>query len=151
LFDGKDLNGWQGPTNEPPDKHWSVEGGEIRFDGRGDNIWCGREYNNFELLVDLQDSVRDGSGICMPGRGRVQLDKESGPLPKGGWDHFHIVQVADKVHVFLNGKLLLNNVSPTQLIHQMDLFGPSTGPIGLHTHGQRLRFKNIYLRDLSPP
>ena len=66
----------------------------------------------------------------------------------GDWNHFRILMVGEKVHVFLNGELVVNDVT---LENYWDRTRPifSTGQIELQNHGNNLYFKNIYLRELA--
>lgn len=76
----------------------------------------------------------------------------SGPLkladkPIGEWNRFRILMVGKKVHVFLNGEMVVNN---TILENYWDRAQPvfPVGQIELQNHGNTLWFKNIYIREL---
>jgi hypothetical protein len=55
--------------------------------------------------------------------------------------------VGEKVHVFLNGEQVVN---ATTLENYWDYSKPifPTGQIELQNHGDKLWFKNIYIREL---
>jgi hypothetical protein len=68
--------------------------------------------------------------------------------PVGEWNRFRIVMVGEKVHVFLNGELVVRD---TTLENYWERDKPiySTGQIELQNHGGSLWFKNIYIRELD--
>ena len=68
--------------------------------------------------------------------------------PIGEWNRFRIVMVGEKVHVFLNGELV---VQDTTLENYWDRNQPifPTGQIELQNHGGPLWFKNVYIRELG--
>jgi putative heme-binding domain-containing protein len=51
LFNGKDLGGWnKDPSHEA---HWTVkEGGILRYDAKGKDLWTEKSYGDFVLKVD---------------------------------------------------------------------------------------------------
>lgn len=200
LFNGKDLSGWKGlnevdnpfkraklspedlaakqeKANEDMKKHWSVENGEIVFDGHGRSLCTQKDYANFEMLVDWKIKEKGDSGIYLRGSPQVQIwdpnnkgpnpngqgsgglynnkKNPSGPLmladkPIGEWNSFRIVMAGEKVHVFLNGQLVVND---TTLENYWDYSQPifPTGQIELQNHGDMLWFKNVYIRELPTP
>jgi len=155
--------------------HWQVENGEIVFDGKGRSLCTSQDYRNFELGVDWKIPPKGDSGIYLRGSPQVQIwdpftggakfDTKVGsgglynnkvhpstPLkvadkPIGEWNRFRIVMVGEKVHVFLNGELV---VQDTTLENYWDRNQPifPTGQIELQNHGDHLWFKNIYIRPL---
>ncbi len=155
--------------------HWKAENGEIVFDGKGRSLCAGKDYANFEMYVDWKIPPHGDSGIYVRGSPQVQIwdpftsgakyntkvgsgglynnkKNPANPLkmadrPIGQWNRFHIVMVGEQVHVFLNGELVVN---ATTLENYWDYSQPifSTGQIELQNHGDRLWFKNIYLRQL---
>jgi hypothetical protein len=101
LFNGKDLDGWQGNTDmkqratEPKEKldqilkqrtktameHWKVEDGVIHCDGKGGvQLQTAKDYANFELMVDWKIEKKGDSGIYLRGQPQVQIwDDELAP------------------------------------------------------------------------
>jgi hypothetical protein len=98
LFNGKDLDGWKGlvdmkkraelspeklaKVQEEADiqlKHWTVEKGVLRFDGKGENLVTAKDYANFELYVDWKIPPKGDSGIYLRGNPQVQI-----------WDSDHL-------------------------------------------------------------
>jgi hypothetical protein len=103
LFNGKDLDGWQGNTDmkqratEPKEKldqilkqrtktameHWKVMDGVIHCDGKGGvSLQTAKDYGNFELMVDWKIEKKGDSGIYLRGQPQVQI-WDSDNLGKG--------------------------------------------------------------------
>jgi hypothetical protein len=93
LFNGKDLDGWQGTIQintrqklkgEELDKaqkaaderilpHWTVEDGVLVNDGQGGNLATVKDYADFELWVDWKIEPKGDSGIYLRGEPQVQI------------------------------------------------------------------------------
>jgi hypothetical protein len=93
LFNGKDLNGWQGAiridqrgklaaaqlavdqrkANDKVFPHWKVEGGVLVNDGAGGNLATAKDYADFELLLDWKIEPKGDSGIYVRGLPQVQI------------------------------------------------------------------------------
>lgn len=69
--------------------------------------------------------------------------------PIGEWNSFRIIQVGAVTSVYLNGQLVVDHAI---LENYFDRQGKSplvvAGPVQLQTHGNEVRWKNIYLREL---
>jgi hypothetical protein len=157
--------------------HWKVVGGEIAFDGKGRSLQTERDYRDFELLVDWKILEKGDSGIYLRGTPQVQIwdsrDGERNAVGSGGlfnnkdeknpstplkvadhlagsWNTFRILMFENRVHVFLNGELV---VKDTVLENYWDREQPifRTGPIELQNHGNNLWFRNIYIREITIP
>jgi hypothetical protein len=165
----------QAQADERMRAHWNVEGGALVFDGKGDSLCTAKDYGDFELLVDWK-ILKDGdSGIYLRGSPQVQIwdpavksaggtgsgglfnnqkqENPSKPLlnadnPVGEWNTFRIKMVGDKVSVWLNDKLVTDNVVLENYWERNKPIYP-TGQIELQNHGNTLYFKNVYLKDLS--
>jgi hypothetical protein len=187
LFNGKDLTGWQGlvelperakltkeelaakqrEANEKYLPHWTVSGGVLRYDGKGQSLQTADDYGDFELLVDWKIGPKGDTGIYLRGTPQVQIwDNPQGsgglynnkinprqPLknadkPVGEWNTFRIVMKADKVSVWLNGELVVDNVT-MENYWQRDQPIAARGPIELQHHGNPIEFKNIYIKKLE--
>jgi Domain of Unknown Function (DUF1080) len=72
---------------------------------------------------------------------------ENADKPIGEWNTFHIIMVGDKVTVFLNGKKVVDD-APLANYWEKGKPLPATGPIELQHHGDKLWFKNIYIKEL---
>ena len=157
-------------------EHWKAVNGVLEFDGKGDSLCTASDYGDFEMLVDWKIKEGGDSGIYLRGSPQVQIwdpfharsgsevgsgglynnqnkqKNPSDPLKRadhwiGDWNHFRILMVGEKVHVFLNGELVVNDVT---LENYWDRSRPifPTGQIELQNHGNNLYFKNIYIREL---
>ncbi|MGE3313477.1 MAG: DUF1080 domain-containing protein [Planctomycetaceae bacterium] len=169
----------QKSADEKMRAHWKVEDGALVFDGKGDSLCTAKDYGDFELLVDWKILKAGDSGIYLRGWPQVQIwdpdepsykkhgaDKGSGSLwnnakherfplvradnPVGEWNTFKIRMVGDKVSVWLNDKLVTDNVV-MEIYTDKDKPIDATGQIELQNHGNTLYFRNIYVKDLSHP
>jgi hypothetical protein len=68
--------------------------------------------------------------------------------PFGEWNHFRIKQVASKTWVWLNGKIVVDGAVMENFWNREEPL-PPTGPIMLQTHGGEIRWKNIYVREIT--
>lgn len=198
LFNGKDLDGWKGLVADPEKRatmkpeelaeaqkaadakmkaHWSIEKGELIFDGKGDSLCTAKDYGDFEMYVDWKILEGGDSGIYLRGSPQVQIwdtkfekytslgaDKGSGALwnnqtnarfplqhadkPAGEWNTFFIRMVGDKVTIKLNDVLVTDNVVMENIWDRKKPIYPR-GQIELQNHGNTLWFRNIYLRELK--
>ena len=94
LFNGKNLNGWEGLMKDPPQRakmtpeeltaeqiksdaqmraHWRAENGQLTFDGKGDNLCTKKDYGDFELQVDWRIPEKGGGGISLRGSPQVRI------------------------------------------------------------------------------
>ncbi len=146
--------------------HWSVENGVLVYDGKGESLVSDKDYGDFELYVDWKIASKGDSGIYLRGSPQVQIWDDpvgSGGLfnnqknpskpsvvadkPVGEWNTFHIKMVGDKVTVTLNEKVVTDNVVMENYWEREKPIYP-TGAVELQHHGNRLEFKNIYLKEL---
>lgn len=67
--------------------------------------------------------------------------------PIGEWNTFRIIQVGARTTVYLNDKLVVDH-APLQ--NYFDKGAPlfPKGPVQLQTHGNEVRWKNIYVREI---
>lgn len=152
--------------------HWSVEDGVLVYDGKGQSLCTGKDYADFEMYVDWK-ILKDGdSGIYVRGAPQIQIwdpehwkvgsgglynnqKNQSAPTviadnPIGEWNTFYIKMIGDRVTVKLNGKLVTDNVVLENYWERDKPIYP-TGQIELQHHGNRLEFKNIFIRELVSP
>ena len=147
--------------------HWHVRDGVLEFDGGGDNICTIEQFGDFDLYVDWR-ILKDGdSGIYLRGSPQVQIwDNPIGsgglynnqkniskPLvyadkPVGEWNKFRIKMIGERVTVWLNGKLVVDNI-PLENYWQRDQPMYPVGPIELQNHGNTLYFRSIYIKKLK--
>ncbi len=69
--------------------------------------------------------------------------------PFGEWNRLRIIQVGERVTVYLNDKLVVDNA---RMANYWDRKKPllKQGPIQLQTHGGEIRWRNIFVREISP-
>ena len=195
MFNGKNLNGWQGLVENPVARakmssaelakkqaeanlkmveNWTVKGGMIVFNGKGDNLCSVKDYGDFDLVVDWRITKEGDSGLYLRGTPQVQVwdtsrvevgaqvgsgglynnqKNASKPLkvadnPVGDWNTFHVTMVGENVTVYLNGELVVDNVP---LENYWDRSQPifKTGAIELQAHGNELAFRDIYVREIN--
>jgi hypothetical protein len=123
LFNGKDLNGWQGNTDMrqratmPKEKlvkileqrtktaqeHWKVQDdGVLHCDGKGGvSLQTVKDYGNFELMVDWKIEKKGDSGIYLRGQPQVQI-----------WDSDNLVGKGLEADVGKGSGGLWNNTDP---------------------------------------
>jgi hypothetical protein len=149
--------------------HWKVVDGVLVFDGKGDSLCTARDYGDFEFYVDWKILPRGDSGIYLRGSPQVQIwDPQGNPEGSGGlynneknprkplrcadkpigqWNTFRIKMVGERVSVWLNGELVVDNVVLENYWERDKPIYP-VGQIELQNHGNTLYFKNIYLREI---
>jgi hypothetical protein len=156
--------------------HWKVEEGQLVFDGKGRSLCTQQDYANFELYADWKLPPQGDSGIHLRGSPQVQIwdphtlptkhgsevgsgafynnqKNPSKPLkvadkPIGEWNRFRILMLGEKAHIFLNGELVVNNVTLENYWDRKQPIFP-TGQIELQNHGDKLWFKNLYIREIK--
>ncbi|NPA37888.1 MAG: DUF1080 domain-containing protein, partial [Chlorobi bacterium] len=166
----------QAEADKQMHKNWKVKDGIIVFNGEGKNLCTERnDYGDFEMIVDWKITKNGDSGIYLRGTPQVQIwdtsrvdvgaqvgsgglynnKKHSNtPLlvadnPVGDWNTFRIRIKGDKVTVYLNGKLVVDNVVMENYWNRnVPLF--SKGTIELEANGSRVSFRNIYIKELIP-
>jgi HEAT repeat protein len=171
---GVDLERKQAEANVMVPANWSVKDGCIWFNGKGDNLCSVAEYGDFEMLVDWKITKAGDSGIYLRGTPQVQIwdtsrtevgaQVGSGGLynnqvnlskplkvadnPVGEWNTFRIVMIGEKVSVWLNGELVVDNVIMENYWDPKIPVFPK-GSIELQAHGTDLAFRDIYIREIS--
>lgn len=164
----------QAAANKRMLENWSAKDGAIVFNGKGDNLCSVKSYKDFDLVVDWRITKDGDSGIYLRGTPQVQIwdtarvdvgaqvgsgglynntKNPSKPLVLadnaiGDWNTFRIRMVDQRVTVYLNGQLVVDNVV---LENYWDRSIPifSEGPIELQAHGTDLAFRNIYVREIN--
>lgn len=148
---------------------WRVEDGVLVFDGKGRSICTAKDYGDFEMFVDWKIKPNGDSGIYLRGAPQVQIwdagawkigsgglynNKKNPSKPSkiadnaiGQWNTFRIKMVGDRVSVWLNGELVVDDVVMENFWQRDKPIYP-TGQIELQNHGNTLWFKNIYIREI---
>lgn len=162
----------QQKANEDMRQHWKVVAGELVFDGQGHSLCTVKDYCDFELFVDWKIEPGGDSGIYLRGSPQVQIwdpaqwPEGSGGLynnqknpnqptrpadnPVGTWNTFYIKMVGERVTVYLNGRLVVDNVV-MENYWERDKPIYRCGQIELQAHNTPLYFKNLYLREIKQP
>lgn len=195
IFDGKDLDGWQGLVKNPIARakmtpkelakeqveanqkmlnNWSVKDNCIVFNGAGDNLCTVKKYGDFEMLVDWRITKKGDSGIYLRGSPQVQIwdtsrvdvgaQVGSGGLYNnqkymskplvladnaiGDWNTFRIKMVGERVTVYLNGVLVVDNVVMENYWDRSLPIFPKDA-IELQAHGTDLAFRNLFVKELN--
>lgn len=154
-------------------QNWSVRDGMIWFSGNGDNLCSVKKYGNFELLLDWIITKHGDSGIYLRGSPQVQIwdtsrvdvgaqvgsgglynnqKHPSKPLvvadnQVGEWNTFRVTMVGDRVNVWLNGILVVDNVVLENYWDRSIPIFPVES-IELQAHGTDLAFRDIYVREI---
>jgi hypothetical protein len=164
----------QKAADEKLKEHWKVVDGIIYYDGKYNSLQTVKQYGNIELLIDWKIEALGDSGLYLRGNPQVQIwdvnakgnpkklgsgglyNNQKNPTdpiafgdnPAGQWNTFHIKMIGDKVTIKLNDKLVVDNTVLENFWHRGQPL-PSKGPIELQHHGDRLWFKNIYVKELE--
>src|SRR6478672_8450559 len=85
-------------------------------------------------------------GVDPKSVGKMPLKKAD--KKPGEWNTFRIIMKGDNVTVYLNGELVVDN-KPLANYFEKGQPLPATGPIELQHHGDKLWFKNIYIKELK--
>ncbi len=88
-----------------------------------------------------------GSGGLYNNQKGKSVPLERADRPVGEWNSFRIIMIGDRVSVYLNDKLVVDN---TVLENYWERDKPiyPTGQIELQAHGNVLYFRNIFLREI---
>lgn len=165
----EELAAAQAAADEKMRAHWSVVDGILTFDGKGDSLCTIKDYANFEMFVDWKILSEGDSGIYLRGSPQVQIwdtakwPEGSGGLynnqknpskpskcadkPIGEWNTFRIRMEGEKVSVWLNEVLVVDNITMENYWDRSKPIYP-TGQIELQNHGNSLYFRNIYIKEL---
>ena len=175
----EELKKHQEETLKDINAHWSVKDGELINDGKGLYLTTKKDYKDFELLLEYKTVPKAASGIYLRGVPQVQIwdpteeakwkigaDKGSGGLwnnskgapgkdplkrmdkPFGEWNKFHIIMIGERVTVYLNNEKVVDNVVMENFFdRKIPIF--EKGPIQLQTHGGEIRWKNIFIREIT--
>ena len=175
----EELKKHQEETLKDINAHWSVKDGELINDGKGLYLTTKKDYEDFELLLEYKTVPKADSGIYLRGVPQVQIwdpteeakwkigaDKGSGGLwnnskgapgkdplkrmdkPFGEWNKFHIIMIGERVTVYLNNEKVVDNVVMENFFdRKIPIF--EKGPIQLQTHGGEIRWKNIFIREIT--
>ena len=153
--------------------NWKTRDGILVFIGDGyDNICTVKEYGDFEMIVDWKIGKNGDSGIYLRGSPQVQiwdptrikpgaevgsgglfnnLKNQDKPLqaadnPISDWNTFRITMTGERVTVYLNGILVVDDVVMENYWDRSIPIFPR-GPVELQAHGSDIAFRDIYIRE----
>ena len=69
--------------------------------------------------------------------------------PFGEWNTFRVIQIGARTTVYLNDKLVVDHAILENFWDRKTPLFPK-GPIQLQTHGAEIRWRNVFIRELSP-
>ncbi|MCK5464598.1 MAG: DUF1080 domain-containing protein, partial [Bacteroidales bacterium] len=174
-MDKDELAGKQAEADILMHKNWQVKDGILVFRGSAyDNICSIKEYRDFEMILDWKIQKNGDSGIYLRGSPQVQIwDKarvdtgtqvgsgglfnnqknESNPLQIADnivpdWNTFRVTMIGERVSVYLNGVLVVDNVILENYWDRNLPIFPS-GPIELQAHGNDCAFRDVYVREIQ--
>jgi hypothetical protein len=178
LFNGRDLEGWR-LTHSRAANGWRVQDGlllndPVQEEGRPKrnygNLRTDREFEDFNLTLEMNVPPRGNSGIYLRGIYEVQVSDSAGrPLnshnmgaiysritptvavekPAGEWQTMDITLVDRHVTVILNGQKIIDNqpvLGCTGGALWSDPFRP--GPIYLQGDHTGVSYRNLVLRPV---
>ncbi len=173
----KQLAEKQVKADEIMRRYWKVENGLLVFEGKGyDNLCSAKEYGDFELYVDWRITKGGDAGIYLRGTPQVQIwdialtnvgaqvgsgglynnqKHLSKPLmvadnPVNEWNSFYIKMIGEKVTVYLNGQLVVDNITLENFWdRKLPIFEKDA--IELQAHGERVEYRDIYVREIPRP
>ena len=175
-MDEKTLAIEQQKADEIMQKGWYAKDGVLNFSGNGENICTDKKYGDFEMFVDWKITKDGDAGIYLRGTPQVQIwdtsrrdvgaevgsgglynnqKNQSKPLKLadnaiGDWNNFHIIMKGDRVTVFLNGELVVDNVIlENYWDRNMPIFPEEQ--IELQAHGTHVAYRDVYIREIPSP
>jgi HEAT repeat protein len=165
-----ELEKAQAEADEVMRAHWKAVDGILVFDGKGKSLCTVKDYGDFEMLVDWKIEEKGDSGIYLRGSPQVQIwdpaqwpegsgglyNNQKGPKdplicvdnPIGEWNSFHIKMIGERVAVYLNDVLVVDNVI-MENYWERDKPIYTSGQIELQSHSSPLYFRNIYIREIA--
>jgi len=175
AMDKEELAAKQAEADILMQNNWQVEDGILVFRGIAyDNICSVKEYRDFEMIVDWKIQKKGDSGIYLRGSPQVQIwdkarpdtgvavgsgglfnnqENESKPLQIADnmvpdWNTFRVTMIGERVSVYLNGILVVDNVILENYWDRNISIFPA-GPIELQAHGNDCAFRDVYVREIK--
>jgi len=167
LFNGKDLDGWEGIRGEKGTGNWKAEDGELVNPAHGANIRTKAVFRDFKLHIEFNVPPHGNSGVYLRGRYEIQVADSFGEPPgvgscgalygriapsenvckkAGEWQSFDITIVGQRLTVVQNGKTIIDNKvieGITGGAIDSDEYAP--GPIYLQGDHTAVKYRNIVL------
>ncbi len=170
-MNSEDLEIKQAEADSLMREHWRVVDGILEFDGKGHSLCTAKDYTDFEMFVDWKIGKHGDSGIYLRGTPQVQIwDPAQWPEGSGGlynnqknpskplqcadnaigdWNTFRIKMIENRVTVYLNDVLVVDNVV-MENYWERDKPIYRSGQIELQAHNSQLYFREIYIREILP-
>lgn len=173
----KELASKQTAADKNMRTNWTADNGDLVFSGKGDNIATVKQYGDFEMLVDWKldpNGKEPDAGVYLRGTPQVQIwdisrtevgaqvgsgglynnqKNQANPLKVadnalGEWNTFKIRMVGEKVSVWLNGELVVDNVILENYWDRNQSIFP-VEQIELQAHGSRVWYRDIYVKEIA--
>ena len=158
-------------------ENWVVENGNIEFVGHAyDNLCTKKKYKDFEMYLDwkIYPGQKEGdAGIYLRSCPQVQIwdtarvwvgaqvgsgglynNQKTERIPLviadnavGEWNSFYIKMQGERVTVYLNGQLVVDNIVLENYWNR-DLPIPTEEYIELQAHGSRIAYRDLYIHEL---
>ena len=155
------------------DEHWHIRNGVLYFDGfkGGYSLATKKDYGDFELWADWRImSITGDSGFYLRGSPQVQIwdahnqwhigsgglyNNQKNPSKAlviadnqvGDWNRFHVIMRGDKVTVWLNGQLVVDDVTLENYWDRSKPIFPIE-QIELQCHGDPTEWRNVFIKEL---
>ena len=155
------------------DDHWHIRNGVLYFDGfkGGYSLATKKDYGDFEMWADWRImSITGDSGFYLRGCPQVQIwdahnqwhigsgglyNNQKNPSQAlviadnlvGDWNRFHVIMRGDKVTVWLNGELVVDDVTLENYWDRSKPVFPAE-QIELQCHGDPTEWRNIFIKEL---
>jgi len=155
---------------------WIAKDGELVFTGKGDNLCTEKQYGDIEMYVDWKlaaDGKEGDAGVYLRGTPQVQIwdtsrVKVGAQVGSGGlynnqvhdskpskvadnqlgeWNTFFIRMIGDRVTVYLNGELVVENVILENFWDRKQPIFPME-QLELQAHGTVVSYRDIYVREI---
>lgn len=162
-------------ADESMRKGWFAKDGELHFTGHGENLCSIKDYQDFEMFVDWKIESMGDAGIYLRGSPQVQIwdvanlrvgaqvgsgglyNNQKNPSkpskvadnPIEEWNSFRIIMKGERVTVYLNGELVVDNVVlENYWDRKIPIFVKDA--IELQAHGDHIVYRDIYVKELDP-
>jgi hypothetical protein len=172
----KQLAEAQKKADEVMNSGWKVKDNKLVFEAKGDNLCTQEQYGDFEMVVDWKITKDGDAGIYLRGSPQVQIwdtarrqvgaQVGSGGLYNntvnmrnplkvadnmvGEWNSFHILMKGERVTVYLNGELVVDNIILENYWDRSIPIFP-TEQIELQAHGTLVEYRDLYIRKIPRP
>ncbi len=175
LFDGETFNGWKTYGSNKV-SGWNIQNGQLMTNTQKKipHLVTDSNYNDFELECEFWMGKKANSGIYLRGRYEVQLLDDSGfpkvePSGRCGaiygliapdksvyrgpqkWNDLKVRLEGKTVTVVMNNETIIDKRQISQVTggQFIDKFDDESGPIAIQHYGDRVRFRNLKIKQLN--